>query len=139
VRLRSSDPSDSPRIDPAYLRDPEDVRVLVEGVRMARSIAGARALGRWFGREREPGVELTTDEEIGDWVRGRAQTIYHPVGTCALGRVVDAELRVRGLDGLRVVDASVIPRLVRGHTHAATTMIAERAADLIRAQVAVAA
>ena len=66
------------------------------------------------------------------WIRANAHTIYHPVATCAMGRVVDTELRVRGLEGLRVVDASVMPSLVRGHTHAATTMIAERASDLIR-------
>jgi choline dehydrogenase len=136
VRLRSPDPLDAPVIDPAYLQDPEDIRVLVEGVNLARRIAGARALGRWFKTERQPGTELATYEQISDWVRRHAHTIYHPVGTCALGRVVDAQLRVRGIDGLRVADASVMPRLVRGHTHAPTAMVAERAADLIKAPTA---
>ncbi len=132
VRLRSADPAEPPDIDPGFLRDPADLDALVAGVRLARRIATAAPLGRWYAGQRAPAGELQGDDELGGWIRANAHTIYHPVGSCALGRVVDAELRVRGLDGLRVVDASVIPRLVRGHTHAATTMIAERAADLIR-------
>jgi choline dehydrogenase len=139
VTLRSPDPLDPPQIDPAYLQDPEDLRVLVEGVKLARRIARSPRLARWLSGERAPGASLTTDEELADWVRANAHTIYHPVATCALGRVVDGELRVRGVEGLRVADASVIPRLIRGHTHAATTMVAERAADMIRATAAVAA
>jgi choline dehydrogenase len=131
VRLRGPDPLEPPDIDPGYLTDPEDLRVLIEGVKLARRIAGAGPLEPWVQGERPPGAEAQTDDQIAEWIRANAHTIYHPVGTCALGRVVDAELRVRGVDGLRVADASVIPRLVRGHTHAATTMIAERAADLI--------
>jgi choline dehydrogenase len=131
VRLRSPDPLQQPEIDPAFLQDPEDLRVLLEGVKLARRIATAPALGRWFSGERSPGPDVTSDEQVAEWVRASTQTIYHPVATCALGRVVDGELRVRGLEALRIADASVIPRVVRGHTHAATTIVAERAADLI--------
>jgi choline dehydrogenase len=113
-------------IDPGYLNDPEDVRVLVHGIELARRIAKAGPLGRWLTRERAPG-----DVELEPWIRQVTHTIYHPVGTCALGTVVDSELRVRGVERLRVVDASVIPVLPRGHTHAPTVMVAERAADLI--------
>ena len=132
VRLRSADPADAPHIDPAFLQDDADVDVLVEGTKMARTIAGGSSLARWFEGERAPGTQIQSDEEIAAWIRANAHTIYHPVATCAMGRVVDTELRVRGVEGLRVVDASVMPSLVRGHTHAATTMIAERAADLIK-------
>jgi choline dehydrogenase len=132
VRLRSADPLESPEIDPGFLRDPADMEVLVAGVKLARKIAGASPLGRWYEGQRAPAEGIEGDEQIATWIRANAHTIYHPVATCALGRVVDGELRVRGLDGLRVADASVIPQLGRGHTHAAATMIAERAADLIR-------
>ena len=132
VRLRSPDPLDPPDIDPAFLADDADAAVLVEGVKLSRRIAGGGSLARWLRGERAPGGEVQSDDEIASWIRANAHTIYHPVATCALGRVVDSELRVRGIGGLRVADASVIPQLVRGHTHAATTMVAERAADLIR-------
>jgi choline dehydrogenase len=132
VRLHSSDPQEAPDIDPGFLRDPADVEVLLAGVKLARRIASASPLGRWYAGQRAPDAALEGDDEVADWIRANAHTIYHPVATCALGRVVDDELRVRGLEGLRVADASVVPQLVRGHTHAATTMIAERAADLIR-------
>jgi choline dehydrogenase len=131
VRLSSPDAAEPPVIDPGFLRDRADRRVLVEGVKLARRIARASPLGRWYAGERAPGEEVADDDAIAEWVRANAHTIYHPVATCALGRVVDDELRVRGLEALRVVDASVVPRVVRGHTHAVTTMIAERASDLI--------
>ena len=127
VRLRSADPLEPPDIDPSYLSDPEDARVLVEGTKIAKRIAREKAFEPWFEGERAPG-----EEELEGWVRANAQTIYHPVGTCALGEVVDPDLRVKGLAGLRVADASVMPHLNRGHTHAPTTMVAERAAELIR-------
>ena len=132
MRLRSPDSLDPPEIDPAFLQDPADLEVLVEGVKRARRIAHGRPLKRWFEGERAPGEAAQSDEEIAEWIHANAHTIYHPVATCALDRVVDAELRVRGVEGLRVADASVMPQLVRGHTHAATTMIGERAADLIK-------
>ena len=132
VRLRSSDPREAPDIDPGFLRDPADVEVLRAGAKLARRIAAAPSFSRWYTGQRAPAAALESDEEIAGWIRANAHTIYHPVASCALGLVVDSDLRVRGLDGLRVADASVIPQLVRGHTHAATTMIAERAADLIK-------
>jgi choline dehydrogenase len=134
VRLRSANPLDPPAIDPAFLQDDADAAVLIEGVKLSRKIARGRALSHWLEDERAPGDEVQSDEEIDAWIRANAHTIYHPVATCAMGRVVDSDLRVQGVDGLRVADASVIPQLVRGHTHAATTMVAERAADLIRAR-----
>jgi choline dehydrogenase len=134
VRLRSPDPFEAPDIDPGFLRDRADLEVLLAGVNLARRIAAAAPLGRWYAGQRAPAEALAGEDEIAGWVRANAHTIYHPVATCAMGRVVDAQLRVRGLEGLRIADASVMPNLVRGHTHAATTMIAERAADLIRAR-----
>jgi choline dehydrogenase-like flavoprotein len=134
VQLRSADPLEAPDIDPGFLRDPADVDVLLAGVKLARKIAAASPLGRWYTDQRAPDAAIEGDDEIAQWIRANAHTIYHPVATCALGRVVDRDLRVRGLEGVRVADASVIPRLVRGHTHAATTMIAERAAELIRSE-----
>jgi choline dehydrogenase len=134
VRLRSPDPLDPPEIDPAFLTDAEDARVLVEGAKLAKRLARAPALEPWFENERAPGEEVTSDADVEAWVRANAHTIYHPVGTCAMGEVVDSELRVKGVEALRVVDASVMPHLNRGHTHAPTTMVAERAAALIRAE-----
>jgi choline dehydrogenase len=132
VRLRSADPTEAPDIDPGFLRDSADLEVLLTGVKLARTIVSTSPFERWYAGQRAPSEELTDDGEIAGWIRANAHTIYHPVATCALGRVVDSQLRVRGLEGLRIADASVMPNLVRGHTHAATTMIAERAADLIK-------
>ena len=132
VSLRSADAREAPEISPGYLQDPEDLRVLVEGTKLARRIAATGKLGRWLSGERAPGPGVESDDEIEAWVRQVAQTIYHPVGTCALGSVVDSELRVNGVESLRVVDASVMPKLNRGHTHAPTTMIAERASEFVR-------
>jgi choline dehydrogenase len=137
VTLRSADPREHPNIDPGFLREPEDLRVLVDGVKLARTVANAEPLAGWFASERAPAEAIRTDAEITDWIRATAHTIYHPVGTCAIGRVIDGELRVNGVKGLRVADASVIPQIVRGHTHAATTMVAERAAALISSESAV--
>ena len=131
IRLRSADPFEPPAIEPRYLADPEDLRALVAGVELTRRIASMPALAEVAGEELEPG-----DTPLEEHVRNLAQTIYHPVGTCRMGTddhaVVDPELRVRGLEGLRVVDASVMPRVPHGHTHLPTLMIAERAAELIR-------
>jgi choline dehydrogenase len=127
VGLRSSNPLDPPRIEPRYLSAPEDLATLVHGVELARRVAAMPALAPFAGAELEPG-----DVPIEDAIREKATTLYHPVGTCCMGTVVDAELRVRGLEGLRVVDASVIPRVPRGHTHLPTLMVAERAAAFLR-------
>ena len=128
LTLRSADPMQTPDIDPAFLSDPEDMRVLAEGVRQAKRIAASPPLSGIADGERAPG-----DTDIEEWIRGAAHTIYHPIGTCALGTVVDDGLRVNGVDGLRVVDASIIPNLMRGHPHAAVSMLALRAAELLKA------
>jgi choline dehydrogenase len=131
ITLRSADPRWKPLIDPAYLREPADLEVLLAGVRQAREIAASRPFARISGGESAPGdgVDLT------DWVRHEVVTLYHPTSSCAMGgtdeSVCDPELRVRGVDGLRVVDASVMPAVPRGNTNAPTIAIAERAADLI--------
>lgn len=138
VRILSDDPRAHPAIDPAYLRAPEDLDVMVDGLLAIRNILGARAFD--FDRKREtlPGPKFTTRSDLADDVRARAETLYHPVGTCSMGRgelaVVDPQLRVRGVRNLRVVDASVMPRLIGGNTNAPTMMIATRAADMILAE-----
>ena len=137
LRLGSADPRRSPVIDPGYLSDPdgEDLRALVEGLRIARDIAGAPPLAPYRGAELWPGPKVRTGAELEAYVRSHTGSLYHPVGTCRMGRessaVVDSRLRVRGVDGLRVVDASVMPLIPRGNTNAPTIMIAERAAEWI--------
>jgi choline dehydrogenase len=122
-----------PNIDPGYLSEPNDLARLVEGVRQCQDLFATSALRPHVSAPMEPALDETDLEEF---VRSQAETLYHPVGTCRMGTdgesVVDAELRVRGIDGLRVVDASVIPTIIRGHTHAPTIMIAEKGADLIQ-------
>ncbi len=137
VGLRSSDPFDDPAIFANYLSAEEDRRALREGVRMMREVARQPALDPYRSEELFPGEHIQSDEAVDAWIRATAETIYHPVGTCRMGgdgdpmAVVDAQLRVRGLKGLRVVDASVMPTLVGGNTNAPTIMIAEKAADMI--------
>ena len=133
ITLASADPLDQPLIDPAYLSDPADLPQFVAGIQMARDIFRAKPLGDILGRELGPGAEARSEAEISAYVRDRASgTIFHPVGTCKMGTdelaVVDASLRVHGLDGLREVDASVMPTLIGGNTNAPTIMIAEKAA-----------
>ena len=131
VTLRSPLPHARPRILHNYLTTEEDRRSMIDGVRVALEIGSRPAL-----RERRRADFLVprsdSDADIMDFVQRRAHTLYHPVGTCAMGAVVDAELRVLGLEGLRVVDASVMPTIPRGNTNAPTIMVAEKAADLIR-------
>ncbi|MEP1329298.1 choline dehydrogenase [Pseudophaeobacter sp.] len=142
VGLTSADPMAPPRIDPQFLSDPEDLAALIAGVRKTRQIMQTAPLAGYIHKE------LFIEEEPDDaaleqHIRARADTIYHPVGTCKMGQddmaVVDPELKVRGLAGLRVVDASVMPRLIGGNTNAPTIMIAEKAADLIRGSAVLAA
>jgi choline dehydrogenase len=127
IRLRSADPFAAPAIEPRYLSAAGDLETLVHGVELARQVAAMPALEEFRGEELEPG-----DVPVEDAIRELATTLYHPVGTCRFGDVVDSELRVRGIEGLHVVDASVIPRVPRGHTHLPTLMIAERAASFLR-------
>ncbi len=137
IRLKSADPSAHPAICPNYLGDAEghDLGVLIEGARISRDIFAQAPFTPYRGEEIFPGAAATTDAELETFVRRKAETIYHPVGTCRMGNddgaVVDSELRVRGIDGLRVVDASVMPTLIGGNTNAPTIMIAERAASLL--------
>ena len=137
VRLASADPLAAPEIDPRYLTDPEgkDARTLIAGVRLARRILASEPLARHVTGELLPGADADDDDALLAHLRARSQTLYHPVGTCRMGAddgaVVTPELRLRGVDGLRVVDASVIPALPRGHTNWPTVMVAERAAALM--------
>ena len=137
ISLASDDPAEPPVIDPGYLTAESDLRGLVAGVRVAERLCDTAALRPYVGPPMAPYPGKVDDAKLETLIREYAQTAYHPVGTCRMGTddaaVVDCELRVRGLHGLRVVDASVMPRIIRGHTHAPTVMIAERAADLIRA------
>ena len=135
VFLRSADPMDAPGIDPRFLSDGRDLETLVKGARLTRSILEAEPMRAYRHRELYTRPDMT-DAEWEQHVRSRADTVYHPVGTCKMGvddmAVVDPQLRVHGLQGLRVVDASVMPTLIGGNTNAPTIMIAEKAADMIR-------
>jgi choline dehydrogenase len=137
VGLRSADPFDDPAIVGNYLATENDRRSLRDGVRLVRDVIGQPALDGLRGAELNPGAAVRTDDEVDDWITRAAETIYHPVGTCRMGAagdplaVVDEALKVMGIDGLRVVDASVMPTLIGGNTNAPTIMIAEKAADMI--------
>ena len=135
VQLASANPHAAPLIDPAFFQHPDDLEDMVRGFRMTRRLLQAPALAAHLGRDLfTAGVE--SDAQIRAVLRARSDTVYHPVGTCRMGRdtlaVVDPELRVRGIAGLRIVDASVMPSLIGGNTNAPTIMIAEKAVDLIR-------
>jgi choline dehydrogenase-like flavoprotein len=136
LTLHSADPLASPRIDPNFLGDADDVRRLVRGFKAMRHILEQPALAGFRGRELEASASARDDAAIEAFVRNHADTIYHPVGTCRMGNgpldVVDAQLRVRGIESLRVVDASVMPSIVGGNTNAPVIMIGEKAADLVR-------
>ena len=135
IRIKSADPSAHPAITANYLADPLDQEVAVAGLKWARKIAAQPALAAFIEHEKLPGPGFETDEMLLAYARGAGSTIYHPVGTCQMGHgpaaVVDPQLKVHGVEGLRVVDASVMPRLVSGNTNAPTIMIAEKAADMI--------
>lgn len=138
VGLKSADPLADPLIQPNYLDAPEDRSAMIAGVRLARRLFGAAAFTAVNGGETEPGAALQSDDEILADIRKRAETIYHPIGTCKMGRdemaVVDPQLRVHGIDGLRVADASIMPTLIGGNTNAPAMVIGERAAQMILAQ-----
>ncbi len=137
VRIRSADPLEKPAILGNHLTEPQDVATLVAGVRLARKIAATDPLAEASGPEMFPGPDVADDDDaIEADIRKRVELTYHPVGTCRMGSgddaVVDPELRVRGVDGLRVADASVMPLIPGGNTHASTVMIGEKASDMIR-------
>lgn len=137
LTLASNDPSAMPLIDPAFLAEPEDFERLVRGFKLMRKILYQPALASLGGSELRASAKVHTDAQIEQFVRERTDTVYHPVGSCRMGPaaddVVDAALQVHGLQGLRVVDASIMPSVVSGNTTAPVIMIAEKAADLIRA------
>jgi choline dehydrogenase len=137
ISLASADPAQAPNIDPRYLSDPDDLRRMLAGAEVAKKLLATAALAPHAGEPMRPERWPADDAELERELRRYAETLYHPVGTARMGTdpesVVDEQLRVRGITGLRVADASVMPRIIRGHTHAPTMMIAEKAADLIRA------
>jgi choline dehydrogenase len=136
IRLRSTDPRWHPEIDPAYYDDQADLDAMVAGAQRLIETVHTGPVARYVDRPFLPGGATPSDADLVDHVRTHTQTLYHPVGTCAMGTgehaVVDPELRVRGIDGLRIADASVMPTVTRGNTNAPTIMIGEKAADLLR-------
>ncbi len=135
VLLRSKDPSVAPIMDPHYLEHDDDMKVLVEGMRLAREIAASEPLAKYLLEEATPGPKATSEDDLRAAVRLYGKTIYHPVGTCKMGvdatSVVDPKLRVYGIEGLRIADASIMPKIVGGNTNAPSIMIGEKAADLV--------
>ena len=133
--LRSADPAAPPIIQPNCMQAEEDLVLMRESVRITRESFHQKAMAPYLGRELFPGPEVGSDREIVDYLRASAVTCYHPAGTCRMGRddgaVLDSELGVRGLDGLRVVDASAMPDLIGGNTNAPVMMMAEKASDMI--------
>ncbi|MFO1112866.1 MAG: GMC oxidoreductase [Rhodospirillales bacterium] len=138
MTLASADPTANAVVDPQYLSRDEDVAVLEYGIRYARELISTPAFDGLRGRELAPGANVTGSAELRDYVRRVASTVWHPVGTCKMGpdgdaaAVLDGRLKVRGIEALRIADASAMPRLVNGNPNAAIMMIAERAADFIR-------
>ena len=137
VMAVSSDPRTPPTIQPNYLSHPTDQEVMVAGLRIARKLLQAPVFEAYAGEEIHPGKDVQTDDEWLDYARRNGGTVYHPVGSCKMGTdkmaVVDPQLRVHGVAGLRVVDASIMPSTTSGNTNAPTMMIAEKAADMILA------
>ena len=139
VRVRSADPFDKPVIDANYLGEESDQRVLLAGLKMARELLRTKPMEPYFDGEIYPGDGVVTDNELLDTARQRGTTVFHMMGTCRMGpevdptSVVDNELCVRGIKGLRVVDASIMPTMPSANTNAATLMIAEKAAAIIGA------
>ena len=136
IRLRGSNPLDAPSIRANYLSDPRDMDRMLEGVKLSRILAATNAFTPYRGRELHPGGDAKDDQALRAHITKFTETLYHPVGTCKMGHddaaVVDSELRVHGLEGLRVVDASIMPTVPGGNTNAPTIMIAEKAADMIK-------
>jgi choline dehydrogenase len=137
VRLQSADPFAYPLIDPNYLADSADLRVFIASLRIARQLVATPAFHDFLDHELAPGAAAQSDEELAAWVRQALATTWHYSGTCKMGNdplaVVNDRLQVHGVDGLRVVDASIMPAIIGGNTHAPVIMIAEKAAELIRA------
>jgi choline dehydrogenase-like flavoprotein len=140
LTLASADPLAAPHIDPNLLADPRDLQPLLYGMRLVRRLFASPAFAGYGATESAPGAAVVSDEQLADYVRAEAYTVHHPVGTCRMGSdaaaVVDPQLRVQGIEGLRVADASVFPRIVGGNTNAVVVMVAEKAADLVRGRAA---
>ena len=136
ISLRSANPLEAPAIRANYLSTDAEMRTMIEGVKLSRCIAHTRAFDPYRGDEIHPGATATSDQDIAEFLRSEVETLYHPVGTCKMGNdplaVVDARLRVHGIESLRVADASVMPTIPAGNTNAPAIMIAEKAADMIR-------
>jgi len=143
ILAASADPAQAPKIRPNYLSAPNDIKVLLEGMKIVRKIFAAPAIARHSAGEILPGPEVTSDDDLAAFARRSGWTIYHPVGTCKMGgdpmAVVDSRLKVHGLQGLRVIDASIMPTLTTGNTNAPTIMIGEKGAAMIREDAGVAA
>ena len=143
IKLRSPDPADAPAVHPNYLATETDQRTIVAGLKLCRQILANPHLQHFIASEFQPGPEIQSDEQLLDYARRRGGTVYHPTSTCKMGSdpmsVVDAELRVHGIDGLRVADASIMPTVVSGNTNAATIMIGEKVADMVRRPMRLAA
>ncbi|WP_252869799.1 GMC family oxidoreductase [Brucella pituitosa] len=135
IKLRSSDPMDRPRIKANYLQTEFDIRTMINAIRMTRDVIKQKAFDKYRGKELAPGPAVETDAELTKWLRANAMTTFHPVGTCKMGNdpmaVVDAQLKVHGIQGLRVADASIMPIISSGNTNAPAIMIGERAAEFI--------
>jgi len=135
VSLNSADPRVSPNIDPNFLSIPEDIEPLVTGFKMSRRILAAPSFRPLKGVEIAPGPDIQNREDIEAYIRDSAVTVFHPVGSCRMGPgaddVVDHELKVKGIQGLRVADASIFPKITRGNTNAPAIMVGEKAADLV--------
>lgn len=137
IRLRSKDAKDHPLIDPRYLSAPEDMRLSLKALKLAREILAQQSFSGFLEKtEAYPGRALNDDAALSAYIRSKGKTVYHPVGTCRMGSdemsVVDPELRVHGLRNLRVVDNSIMPTLISGNTNATAIMIGEKASDMVR-------
>ena len=133
IELGSANPEDPPRIQPRYLSQGHDLEVLRRGLEFAREIARQKAFDPYRGEEAAPGVAAKTVEELEAYMRQKVETLYHPAGTCSMGKVVDEGLKVYGSENLYVVDASVLPNVIRGNTNPPTMMLAKKAADMLLA------
>jgi choline dehydrogenase len=143
IRLKSGNPADPPAMIPNYLSDPIDQQTIVAGLKLCREVLAQPALAKFIAEEFQPGPAIQSDADLLAYARQRGGTVYHPTSTCTMGTgpmaVVDPELRVHGMEGLRVADASVMPTVISGNTNAATIMIGEKLADMVRGRIRMAA